>query len=160
MCISVSYFAGIVVALVWFLPRWVWCRELVCSHAISPILSGCKLGVVGLSSRRCYHMVHGEFPCCLVGGRLDSVGAVVFPVLFPSSCFSLKHNLSETAFCLWRQGLTLLIGSNWVGFVWRRRQNPVSETLCFKQSRTTDNDQKHNICINVPSSQTFISYLQ
>jgi hypothetical protein len=29
------------------------------------------LGVVGLSSRRCYHMVrvYGEFPCCLVGGR-------------------------------------------------------------------------------------------
>jgi hypothetical protein len=22
-------------------------------------------------------MVYGEFPCCLVGGRLDSVGAVV-----------------------------------------------------------------------------------
>jgi hypothetical protein len=32
---------------------------------------------VGLSSRRCFHVVYGEFPCCLVGGRLDSVGAVV-----------------------------------------------------------------------------------
>jgi hypothetical protein len=50
---------------------------LVCSHALSSILSGCKLGAVGLSSRRCYHMVYGEFPCCLVGGRLDSVGADV-----------------------------------------------------------------------------------
>jgi hypothetical protein len=30
MCISISYFAGILVALVWFLPRWVWCYELLC----------------------------------------------------------------------------------------------------------------------------------
>jgi hypothetical protein len=40
------------------------------------------------------------------------------------------------------------------------RQNPVSETLCFKyKSKMMDNVQKLNSCINVPSSQTFRSYL-
>jgi hypothetical protein len=43
-----------------------------CPHAFFPISSGCKLGVVGLSSRRCYHVVYGEFPCCLAGDLLDS----------------------------------------------------------------------------------------
>jgi hypothetical protein len=47
------------------------------------------LGVVGLSSRRCYPMVFGEFPCCLVGGRLGSVGAVVFLVLC-CSCLAVS----------------------------------------------------------------------
>jgi hypothetical protein len=31
-----------------------------------------------------------------------------------------------------RYGLAPSIGPNWVGYTWRRRQNPVSETLCFK----------------------------
>jgi hypothetical protein len=30
-------------------------------------------------------------------------------------------------------GLALLFGINWVGFTWRRRQNPVSEMLCFEK---------------------------
>jgi hypothetical protein len=29
-------------------------------------------------------------------------------------------------------GLALSIGPYWVGFTWRRRQYPVSETLCFE----------------------------
>jgi hypothetical protein len=46
--------------------------------ALTPIQSGCKFGVVRLSAERCYRMVYGESLCCLlVGGRLDSVGAVV-----------------------------------------------------------------------------------
>jgi hypothetical protein len=32
MYISISYFAGILVALVWFLPRWVRCYELLYIH--------------------------------------------------------------------------------------------------------------------------------
>jgi hypothetical protein len=50
--------------------------KCVISHLI-----GCKLGVVGLSSRRSYHVVYEEFPCCLVCGCLSSVGAVVCMVL-------------------------------------------------------------------------------
>jgi hypothetical protein len=39
-------------------------------------------------------------------------------------------------------------------------QNPVSETLFLDKNWTMDNVQKHNICINVPSSETFWSYLR
>jgi hypothetical protein len=46
---------------------------LVCSHVLSPIYSGCNLGVVGLSPRR-YHRAYGEFPSCLIGGRLKLLG--------------------------------------------------------------------------------------
>jgi hypothetical protein len=31
-----------------------------------------------------------------------------------------------------RKGLALLIGPNWIGSTWRRRQDSVSQTLCFK----------------------------
>jgi hypothetical protein len=61
--------------------------------------------------------------------------------------------------------LALSIGPNWVGFTWRRRQDPVSEMFlnktgrCFRQKRTMDNVQKYNMCINAPSSQTFRCYL-
>jgi hypothetical protein len=39
----------------------------------------------------------------------------------------------------------------------RRRQSPVSETLCvvLNKNRTMDNVQKHNNCVTIPSSQTF-----
>jgi hypothetical protein len=77
-----------------------------------------------------------------------------------SPVYFLKHNVSETGFCLRvqvkptqlgpidrasvythleagtgvrRQGLSLSTGPNWVGPTWRRRQNPVSETLCFEK---------------------------
>jgi hypothetical protein len=61
-----------------------------------------------------------------------------------------KHDVSETGFYLrlqvkptqfgpidraslyLRRGLALSIGPNWVGFTWRERQNPVSETSCFE----------------------------
>jgi hypothetical protein len=55
-----------------------------------------------------------------------------------------------------RQGISLSFGPNWVGVTWRRRQNPVSETLCFdkinrtlflNKDRTMGNVQQHNICI-------------
>jgi hypothetical protein len=49
---------------------------------------------------------------------------------------------------------------------WRRRQNPVSETLCFEienaaflhKNRKMDSVQNHNIYTNVSPSQTFRSY--
>jgi hypothetical protein len=31
------------------------------------------------------------------------------------------------------QGVAPSIGPNWVGFTWRWRQNPVSETSCFEK---------------------------
>jgi hypothetical protein len=54
-----------------------------------------------------------------------------------------------------RYGLALSIGPNWLDFTWRRRQNPVSETLCFEKwtrlfldkDKKMDNVQKQNICI-------------
>jgi hypothetical protein len=66
------------------------------------------------------------------------------PVHRPSSCLLFK--IQRLADCIlppysggaysvgpiWRQVLALPIGSNWVVTTWRRRQNPVSETLCFK----------------------------
>jgi hypothetical protein len=53
-----------------------------------------------------------------------------------------------------REGLALSIGSNWVGSIWRRRQNPASETLCvLNENRTMDNVQKHNGYINISPSQ-------
>jgi hypothetical protein len=70
MYISVSDFAGILVAQIWYLPRWVCCYELLFVHMrYLPFNRVFKLGILGLSSWRCYHMVYGEFPCCLV--RLD-----------------------------------------------------------------------------------------
>jgi hypothetical protein len=70
---------------------------------------------------------------------------------YPSSCFCLK-----TPSCLHFK--TKCFGDTaspkWVSFTWKRRQNPVSETLCFEiqkrrvfsdKNRTIDNVQKHNI---------------
>jgi hypothetical protein len=37
--------------------------------------------------------------------------------------------------------------------------NSVSEMLFLNKNRTMDDVHKRNICINVPSSQTFTSYL-
>jgi hypothetical protein len=62
-----------------------------------------------------------------------------------TSCFYLKHTifrgldsvsifrwnvLSWAQSMVWREWLALSTGPNWVGPTWRRRQNPVSETLC------------------------------
>jgi hypothetical protein len=47
-----------------------------------------------------------------------------------------KHNVSETGFCLRLQVQTEIeksIEPNWVGFTWRRKQNAVSETMCFEK---------------------------
>jgi hypothetical protein len=72
-------------------------------------------------------------------------------------CLFFKTQRFGAGFCLRLQvkpTLALSIGSNWVGFTWRQRQNPVSETLCFEKQTTRfldkykkmDNVQKHNIC--------------
>jgi hypothetical protein len=54
-----------------------------------------------------------------------------------------------------RQGLALLVGPNWVGFL--PEHAAVSETFLNK-NRMMDNVQNINNCINIPSSQTFASY--
>jgi hypothetical protein len=43
-----------------------------------------------------------------------------------------KHSINHLR-GVWRQGLALSIGPNCVGFTWRRRQNPVSETFCLEK---------------------------
>jgi hypothetical protein len=47
MYISVSYFAGILVSLVWFLPGWVRCYELLCVHMRYLPLFGLQVGCSG-----------------------------------------------------------------------------------------------------------------
>jgi hypothetical protein len=44
------------------------------------------------------------------------------------------YTLSCIGAGVWRQGLALSIGPNWVGSTWRWKQNPVSETLCLKKT--------------------------
>jgi hypothetical protein len=54
-----------------------------------------------------------------------------------------KHNVSETGFCLRLQvnptqmspidRASPYVRPNWVGFTWRRKQNPVAETLCLEK---------------------------
>jgi hypothetical protein len=52
---------------------------------------------------------------------------------YPSSCLCLKHNVSETGFCLRPQVKPTLLGPiDRASPYLRRRQSPVSETLCFK----------------------------
>jgi hypothetical protein len=91
--------------------------------------------------------------------RLDSVSVFRWNLLswaksielFPITGLQHQHKHSTNR----RQGIALSIGHNWVGSTWRRRHNPVSETLCvLNKSRTMDRVQKHNNCINIPSSQT------
>jgi hypothetical protein len=93
---------------------------------------------------------------------------------YPSSCFYLthcpalilKHCVSETGFSLRLQvksiklnlidrarsetGPSSIDWPNWVGFTWN--------IVFLNKNRNMGNVQKHNICINVPSSQNFRSY--
>jgi hypothetical protein len=46
--------------------------------------------------------------------------------------FYLNYNVSETGFCLHLLVEDQYIGPTWVSTTRTRRQNPVSETLCFK----------------------------
>jgi hypothetical protein len=55
-------------------------------------------------------------------------------------------------------GLALSSGPNWVESTWRQWQYPVYEMLCVvNKNRMMDNVQKHNNCMDIPSSQTFKS---
>jgi hypothetical protein len=56
------------------------------STCITSHLIGLQVGCSGTIVGTFYHIVYGEFPCCLVGGRLDPVGAVV--------CFVTKNNIT------------------------------------------------------------------
>jgi hypothetical protein len=74
---------------------------------------------------------------------------VVYYGHYPSTCLLFKHDVSKTGFCLqvepnhWGPEILLIqlvsdfklalsIESIWVRFAWRRRHNPVSETLRLK----------------------------
>jgi hypothetical protein len=52
--------------------------------------------------------------------------------IIDSPAFHLKHNGSETGFCVRAQRLALFISPNWVGSAWRRGENSVNETSCLK----------------------------
>jgi hypothetical protein len=68
---------------------------------------------------------------------------------YPSSCLylecpvSISKHVSETGFCLRLKVKPTQLGpidraspylrTNWIGFTWRWRQNPVSEKLCFER---------------------------
>jgi hypothetical protein len=56
-------------------------------------------------------MVYGEFPCCLVGGRFDSVGAIVCLVL----CLRDRYGAinQPVHVCIWE-----------LGFIFQRRWSP------------------------------------
>jgi hypothetical protein len=58
---------------------------------------------------------------------LDPAATVIGPAILIVNV----DNKYWTYIYLRRWGLALSIGPNWVGFTWRRRQNPVSETLWF-----------------------------
>jgi hypothetical protein len=53
------------------------------------------------------------------------------PVMIHTPVFYLKRDISETG--LRPQRLALSTGRRWGRFLWRRRHNPISVTLCFKQ---------------------------
>jgi hypothetical protein len=65
--------------------------------------------------------------------------------------FLLSTVAGEWGLDVGTRGLALSIEANWVGSTRRRRQNPVSETLCvLNRNRTMDNVLKHNICPGCP----------
>jgi hypothetical protein len=66
-----------------------------------------------------------------------------------------KHDVSDTGFCTSSLDWTQLSTSYW----WERL-NLVSETFVLDKDKTMDSVQERNICTNVPSSQTFRSYLK
>jgi hypothetical protein len=92
----------------------------------------------------------------------------------------LKHDVSETGLCLLlqvehtqmgptersnlclriRQRIAPSTGLILVGSIWRRSQNPVSETSYYKiKDGTINNIQNCDSYINIPSPQTYRSYL-
>jgi hypothetical protein len=82
---------------------------------------------------------------------------------YPSSCFYLKHSVSETGFCLRLNVKTTQLGpsdraSPYLPRSGDKIQSPKSYVL--NKNRTIFNVQKYNIYINVPSSQHFRSYLE
>jgi hypothetical protein len=92
--IYISYFIGILVALSGFYLGGYEVMNSCMFTCVTCHLIGLQVGCSGTIVETCYHVVHGEFPCCLVGGRLDSVGAVVYLLefvhrsnLLKTSCF-------------------------------------------------------------------------
>jgi hypothetical protein len=63
------------------------------------------------------------------------------------SVYFSEHNVWETGFCLLLQVKPTQLG-------------PIDRGRFLDKDKMMNNVQKHNICTNVPSSQTFRSYLQ
>jgi hypothetical protein len=116
-------------------------REFVwSSHVTSPVTQGSnsfRTSNYALMSKKCAHgfwYSPREYSYCISGD-------------YPLSCIYLKHSVSQTGFYfrlqvestqlgpisvgvgVRRYGIALSIGPSWLCFTWRRRHNPVSETL-------------------------------
>jgi hypothetical protein len=83
---------------------------------------------------------------------------------YRSSCFYLKHNVSETGPCRPIDRARARAGCiDWAQlsrFYLKMETESVSEVLYFlNKNKAMDNIQKHNKYINIASSQTFRSYL-
>jgi hypothetical protein len=74
------------------------------------------------------------------------------PVL--SSERALQNNKPATVCWKFQGERRIGRGSNWASSIWRRRQNPVSETLDVSNKNRTMDIKEHNNCINIPWSQT------
>jgi hypothetical protein len=74
-----------------------------------------------------------------------------------SGCHEQCAGTTKAKRFLYGDGLALSIGPNWVGFIWRRRQNSslrnvvfwkINRTVFSEKDRTMKNVQKHNIQFN------------
>jgi hypothetical protein len=80
----------------------------------------------------------------------------------PSSCFYLKTK----RFGNWILSSSLEIGTSSIDWTQLikfslklKTKSSLRNVVILTKNRTMDDDQKHNTCINVPSSQTFRPYL-
>jgi hypothetical protein len=81
-----------------------------------------------------YHM-SSKTAICVVSQLYDCEGWFMLCLdISHRPAFHSKQNVSETESCLrfWRVEVALLIRLNCIGYTWKRRHNPVSETLQFK----------------------------
>jgi hypothetical protein len=70
------------------------------------------------------------------------------------SMFFLKHNVLETGFCLHLLVKPIPLGPTEEVFPEDGDRIQSLKYCVLNKNRMMDNVQKHNVCINVPSSQT------
>jgi hypothetical protein len=90
---------------------------------------------------------------------ISRVYCIMFLDIIHRPVFIQEHSLSETSSVSWAQLSRFCLNteteSNHRNIVF----DNIKRTVFLDEDRTMDNVQKHNICINVPSSQTFRSSL-